>query len=55
MLIEHKLSNGDHVCNFCGHPYTDKEALIKKGNHFFCSKECILTYDDQINRTIQGE
>jgi len=36
------------VCNHCGVNYDVTEALIyKKGNTYFCSKECCLAYEEE--------
>lgn len=57
-MLKQIISKGNlRFCNYCGIEFDLVDAEIhKKGNHFFCSKECVLKYDDSLkNSSISRE
>lgn len=49
MLKVNKLNNGKYVCCQCRAHYDIEGAWYKRGNHYFCSRECVLAYESELN------
>jgi hypothetical protein len=45
-VLEQKKQNDKYVCNWCGKVYDIRDATLAKGNHFMCSMQCVLEYED---------
>lgn len=48
MLQVTRINDTLYKCNWCGCSYDIDDAYYKRGNTFFCSKECVLAYDKYI-------
>ena len=42
-------TDGKYVCNWCNKPFDIKDAWNKKGNQYFCSRDCVLNYSELDN------
>jgi len=36
-----------YTCNQCGKDYSIRDAIITKGNTYFCGMKCVMDYDQQ--------
>ena len=48
MLKITKILDKYYICNQCGWLFDLKDAYIKRGNGYFCSKKCVLAYDKEV-------
>lgn len=39
-----------YICNRCGIEYDIRDALIRKGNTYFCGMKCVLEYEGELTR-----
>lgn len=46
-MLQEKRVGLYSICNYCGISYTAEEAYKKRGNHFFCCKQCIQAYEEE--------
>lgn len=46
MLEVKQIHDGIFKCNWCNKAFNIKDALVHKGNQYFCSIECILKYSE---------
>ena len=45
-MLEQQKENDLYTCNFCGKKYTLDDTILTKGNHFLCSMDCVLAYQN---------
>jgi hypothetical protein len=48
MLKVQHIETEKYICNQCGNPYNIRDAIVSRGNIYFCSSKCVLKYDKEL-------